>query len=112
MDVLDQSVGKVVKALGDADMLQDTVLVFSTDNGALPCGPESNYGSNFPLRGTKRTLWEGGIRGAAFIWSPLLKSKARVSNQLMHITDWLPTLVSLSGRTDNITYLLVQVGLI
>ena len=39
----------------------------------------------------------GGVRGAGFIHSPLLSAKARVSMELMHVTDWLPTLYSIAG---------------
>ncbi|CAN7948174.1 unnamed protein product [Ixodes pacificus] len=98
VDALDQSVGSVVDALQKADMLTNTILVFSTDNGALPWGFKSNRGSNWPLRGVKFTLYEGGVRGTAFIWSPLLENSKRVSSQLMHITDWLPTLYSAAGE--------------
>ena len=45
----------------------------------------------------KTTHWEGGVHGAAFIWSPLLKVKLVVSNQLMAVQDWLPTLMGALG---------------
>jgi arylsulfatase B len=45
----------------------------------------------------KDTLWEGGVRGAGFIWSPLLKSAPRVSEQMMNVQDWLPTLYQAAG---------------
>ncbi|KAH6939120.1 hypothetical protein HPB50_015774 [Hyalomma asiaticum] len=97
VDALDQSVGQVFKALNDARMLENTVIVFSSDNGGAPWGSHNSRGINWPLRGAKGTVWEGGTRAAAFVWSPLLARKRRVHNELMHITDWLPTFYSLAG---------------
>ena len=48
-----------------------------------------------------RLLMAGGVRGAAFIHSPLLASKGRVSLDLMHVTDWLPTLYELAGGNSS-----------
>ncbi|KAM7296026.1 hypothetical protein ISCGN_021230 [Ixodes scapularis] len=62
-------------------MLENSVVAFSTDNGGLPWGADSNSGFNWPLRGGKTTLWEGGVRGAAFIWSPLL-SRVECANDV------------------------------
>lgn len=45
----------------------------------------------------KETPWEGAVRGVAAIWSPFIKKSKRVSNQLMSIADWLPTLLSAAG---------------
>lgn len=94
---LDQSVGAVVDALAQQKMLSNTIIVFSTDNGGPAAGFNLNAASNFPLRGVKNTLWEGGLRGAGLIWSPLLKSRQIVSEQTMHISDWLPTLLHAAG---------------
>jgi arylsulfatase A-like enzyme len=47
----------------------------------------------------KGTPWEGGSRTVALMWSKALQKKKRVSNQLMHISDWLPTLYSAAGKT-------------
>jgi hypothetical protein len=41
------------------------------------------------------------VRGAGLIWSPLLQQTPRVSNQLMHVTDWLPTLYSAAGQCSS-----------
>ena len=49
---------------------------------------------------TKNTLWEGGVRGAGFVWSPILKSAPRVANQMMNIQDWLPTLYVAAGWSN------------
>ncbi|KAG8226112.1 hypothetical protein J437_LFUL006742 [Ladona fulva] len=91
---LDESVGRVVEALGENGMLDESIIIFTTDNGGAAAGFDSNFASNWPLKGGKYSLWEGGTRGAASIWSPLLKKTGRVSEQLMHISDWLPTLMS------------------
>ncbi|RZF37524.1 hypothetical protein LSTR_LSTR008562 [Laodelphax striatellus] len=91
---LDESVGKVVAALQSSKMLKDSLIVFTTDNGGPAAGFNLNAASNWPLRGTKNTLWEGGVRGAGLIWSTQLPLDRHVSKQLMHIADWLPTLIS------------------
>lgn len=95
---VDKSIGRVFEALYENGMMNDTILVFSSDNGGMPVGDITcNLSFNYPLRGTKGTYFEGGIRVPAFIWSRLLNGTRRVSNQLMHITDWLPTLFSAAG---------------
>ncbi|KAL9955582.1 hypothetical protein ACROYT_G036923 [Oculina patagonica] len=94
---LDQSIGKVLDALIDQGMYENSIIVFSTDNGGPADGVSRNTACNYPLRGTKYTLWEGGVRGASFVHSPLLASKGRVSMDLMHLSDWLPTLYGLAG---------------
>ncbi|KAK2581658.1 hypothetical protein KPH14_002156 [Odynerus spinipes] len=94
---LDQSVGEVVAALRTRGMLENSIILFISDNGAPTTNFLSNHGSNYPLRGIKDTPWEGGIRGVATIWSPLIKKPKRVSNQMMYVADWLPTLLSAAG---------------
>lgn len=58
---LDQSVGQVVEALHKRDMLRDSIIIFSTDNGGPAAGFNLNAASNWPLRGVKNTLWEGNF---------------------------------------------------
>ncbi|XP_075724775.1 arylsulfatase J isoform X2 [Rhipicephalus microplus] len=97
---VDTSVGQVFAALQNRTMLNDTVLVFVSSSGGLPDGDDdgSNWSFNWPLRGSRGTYFEGGVRVPAFVWSPLMADRSpRVSNQLMHVTDWVPTIVHLAG---------------
>ena len=66
-------------------------MVVASDNGGSPAAG----GNNYPLRGAKKTLFEGGVRVPAFVHSPLLAAAARgaVFTGLFHVSDWLPTLV-------------------
>lgn len=97
---LDQSVGEVVEALKNRRMLENSIVLFMSDNGAPTDGIWQNYGSNYPLRGIKASPWEGGVRGVAAIWSPLIQERERVSNTLMFVSDWLPTLLFAAGVSE------------
>jgi len=92
---MDNATRTVVTAYKQAGLWDDTVMVFSTDNG----GPLPDH-NNYPLRSGKAHNWEGGVRGIGFVRgtnSALAKVPAGETQQLMHTTDWLPTLVNLGG---------------
>ncbi|CAN8030229.1 unnamed protein product, partial [Ixodes persulcatus] len=95
---VDQSLGQIFEALHNRRLLNNTILVFASASGGMPVGDfTNNLSFNFPLRGMKGTYFEGGVRVPAFVWSPLLNKTRRTSTQLMHVTDWLPTLFSAAG---------------
>lgn len=96
---LDTSVGKVVKTLQDVRMLENSIVIFMSDNGAQSIGLYQNFGSNWPFRGLKFTLHEGGVRNTAVMWSNLLPNKKYVEKNVVHITDWFPTLYAAAGTT-------------
>lgn len=92
---MDKSIGEVVKSYKKFGFWENTVLIFSSDNG----GNMKAGASNWPLRGAKGTLYEGGIRSIGFVHSPLLpiSRMGTVSKNLMHVTDWFPTILHLAG---------------
>ncbi|XP_071545951.1 arylsulfatase B isoform X6 [Panulirus ornatus] len=94
---LDESVGLVVEALHTRKMLHNSIILFTTDNGGPAGGFNENAASNWPLRGVKASVWEGGVRGAGLLWSPSIVNPGRVADQMVHITDWLPTLITAAG---------------
>nr|XP_039270590.1 arylsulfatase I-like [Styela clava] len=86
---MDESIRNVTRHLADVGILDDTIIVFSTDNG----GETRAGGDNWPLRGRKATLWEGGIKGVGFVHGRRLKIHHMTYNGLLHVSDWFPTLV-------------------
>ena len=108
---LDETVHLIADEMDDAGMWNETVFLFMSDNGAAPFAARAdepftlgaNEGSNWPLRGRKFFLWEGGTRLPAFISSPLLPpSRAGTTyDGVFHISDWMPTIVGgMLGRAD------------
>ncbi|XP_033124090.1 arylsulfatase I-like [Anneissia japonica] len=97
---MDEAIGNITEALkANADMYNNTVIVFSSDNGG-----DGQGGNNWPLRGKKGSFFEGGIRAIGFVHSPLLNDDVRgsVSNELIHVSDWLPTIVEgIAGWNTN-----------
>ncbi|KAM7304210.1 arylsulfatase B-like [Ixodes scapularis] len=99
VSALDESVGAVVEALGKRGMLNDTVLVFSSDNGADTNSENANYASSWPFKGQKMTPWEGGVHVPGIIWSPLFSGMRGIDyTHIFHVSDWLPTLYQLAGE--------------
>ncbi|MCB1208359.1 MAG: sulfatase-like hydrolase/transferase [Verrucomicrobiales bacterium] len=95
ISLLDQSVGRILKALRDSDQEERTLIVFHSDNGA-PFGSGSN---NTPLRGYKSTLREGGIRMPfAMQWKGTLPAGRVVDTPIISL-DILPTALAAANVT-------------
>ncbi|XP_071537054.1 arylsulfatase B-like [Panulirus ornatus] len=93
---MDDAVGRVVKALHTTGLYDNTLIIFSSDNG----GSLRGKGSSYPLRGNKGTLWEGGTRVPALVHGPLLENTPRVHRGLLHVTDWYSTLMAVAGAQE------------
>lgn len=76
--------------------MNNLLIPFADNGGQIHAG-----GNNFPLRGWKDSLWEGGVHGVGFVHGQMLKRKGSVSRDLIHVSDWFPTLISMVGGTLN-----------
>ena len=91
---MDEGIGNVTQVLQQHGLMDDTLLIFTTDNG----GQVSKGASNWPFKGNKGSPFEGGIRAVGFVHGNLLRNtKGTSSRALMHVSDWMPTLVRLAG---------------
>jgi arylsulfatase len=95
---LDSIVGQLLKKLDDLGIANNTIVVFSSDNGAEKFSwPD---GGNTPFRGEKGTTWEGGFRVPCLArWPGVIKPETIV-NEVMSHEDWLPTFLSAAGAPD------------
>lgn len=95
LSALDDAVQSVLDTLKETGHYDNSIIVFSSDNG----GSARKMGLNWPLRGTKGSLFEGGTRVPALITSPLIPQHGTAYQGIFHATDWYPTLVSAAGGT-------------
>jgi arylsulfatase len=95
MKQLDDNIGYVMKKLEDMGELDNTILVFTTDNGAENITfPD---GGTTPFKGGKLTTWEGGMKAPMVVRWPGHIKPGTVKNELFAALDWLPTLVNIAG---------------
>ena len=94
ISAVDEGVGQVITALEEKGLKENTLLIFSSDNG----GPQ-RVSDNRPLRAGKTTIYEGGMRVcAAAAWPGRIPAGVTI-REPMHIVDWYPTLLKLGGAS-------------
>jgi len=99
MTLLDEDVGEILDLLKELDIDEDTLVIFTSDNGPHKEGGHKPdfFDSNGPLRGHKRDLYEGGIRVATLAWWPGVIKPGSKSAHLAAGWDVLPTFCDLAG---------------
>jgi arylsulfatase len=94
----DEMVGKVLKKLDDLGIADNTIVIYSTDNGAEKLTwPD---GGSTPFFGEKGTTWEGGFRVPLLVRWPGVIKPGTVYNNIISHEDWMPTLLAAAGDPD------------
>ena len=94
LSAVDEAIGQITAALVERGLRENTLIIFSSDNG----GPAPDRVSrNTPLRAGKGTIYEGGIRVCAFAsWPGRIPAGTTISEPI-HAVDWYPTLLKAAG---------------
>jgi len=108
---LDESVGRIRDHLESTGLLDNTLIVFTSDNGGYKSAGDTENLWNLPLRSFKGQLYEGGIRvPAIFHWPGHIKSGS-TTDEVLHFVDLYPTLLGLAGITPPKDHILDGISL-
>ena len=88
---MDYKVGELVSKLKETGEFENTIIVYTSDNGPVPAG------SAWPMRGQKGSSSEGGVRVPAFITGPGIKPTVTDRMDIMHLMDWTATIMDFAG---------------
>jgi len=94
----DGHIGQILKTLDDLGITNDTLVLYTTDNG-----PHMNSwpdGAMTPFRSEKNTNWEGAFRVPCFVRWPGRIKPGQISNEIVSGLDWLPTILAAAGEPD------------
>ncbi|MEM6280338.1 MAG: arylsulfatase, partial [Verrucomicrobiota bacterium] len=91
---LDTNVGKIVDAVDEAGIKDNTLFIFANDNG--PVLEEMSH----PWRGTKNTTFEGGVRTPCLVRWPGRTKAGSISDEMFFIADWFATFLSVAGASQ------------
>lgn len=97
VEAMDDAVGIVLSRLDELGLTDNTIIVFTSDNGGVSAG-DGKATANLPLRGGKGRQWEGGIREPYYIAWPKKISAGSTSDVPVTGTDFYPTLLELTGQ--------------
>jgi N-acetylgalactosamine-6-sulfatase len=91
VESMDRGIGKVLAKLDELNLRDSTLVVFTSDNGGAA------WSRNAPLRGSKSTIWEGGVRVPCLARWPGVLPRGKVTSQVGITMDWTATIQRLAG---------------
>jgi arylsulfatase A len=106
IEAMDAGIGRVLDTLDREGLAEDTIVLFTSDNGPAFFNPpymleegEETFNERFNagLRGSKGWIYEGGVRVPAILRHPAGAPAGRMTDELVHFTDWMPTLLAMCG---------------
>ena len=92
---MDAQIGRVLRALEATGAIDNTIVVFTSDNGG------ERFADTWPFTGRKTELLEGGLRIPAIVSWPAALPQGKTTNQVAITMDWLPTLVAAAGAAPD-----------
>jgi len=93
---MDDNCGQILQAVRDAGIAENTLVIWTTDNGAwIDAWPDAGY---TPFRGMKGSVYEGGFRCPALAWWPGHIKNGTVNMDMFSHMDWWPTIASIIGQ--------------
>ena len=99
----DDAVGKIIAKLKEKGLYENTIILFSSDNGGLIGKSKKTVTNNAPLRNGKGDIYEGGVRIPTIIYAPKINSKRKKVAEPIISMDYYPTLMDLAGITTKKT---------
>ena len=94
----DRNVGQLLSCLDELGITEDTLVLYTTDNG-----PHANTwpdAATTPFRSEKNTNWEGAFRIPMLVRWPGVIAADSISNEIVHLHDWLPTFLAVAGEQN------------
>lgn len=106
MKSLDDAIGRIMKTLGDEQLLNNTLVIFTNDNGG------EKYSDMGGLTNSKMSVWEGGIRVPAFVRWPGKIQAGNSTTQVAVTMDWTATILAIAGAKPHKAFPLDGINLL
>jgi len=106
IESMDAAIGRVLKALDDNRLTNNTIVIFTSDNGG------ERFSDTWPFTGRKMELLEGGLRIPSIISWPARIPQGKTSDQVSISMDWMPTLLAAAGGSADPAYPLDGINLL